>query len=85
MPTITAYTNGFNYAAQAGYPLKKLDSNEVHNLTYTKVREYLPSQLACSSRCKAVEALKSLRDRQQKENWRAKRDNSEPKVYRCPE
>ena len=85
MPTLNAYAKGFNFAAQTGYPLPKLDANNIHKLTYYKVREYLPAQLACSSRCKAVEALKSLRDRQKKENWRAKRDNREAKIYKCPQ
>jgi len=84
MPTIKAYTRGFNRAARVGYPLKRLDANVVHIKTYTKMRYYLPSQLAVSARCKAVECLKSLREHQKQENYRARQSNREPKIFKCP-
>jgi IS605 OrfB family transposase len=63
LPTITAYTNAFNYICQAGFLNKKSNSIDLHQLTYkeTRNRFNLPSQLACSARNKACEALNALR------------------------
>jgi IS605 OrfB family transposase len=68
LPTILAYTDSFNYVSQIGFSKKKSHSIDLHNLTYSYVRNTfsLPSQLACSSRNKASEALNGLR----KKNWK---------------
>lgn len=63
LPTIHAYTNSFNYVCQVGFSNKKSHSFDLHNLTYKYIRNTfnLPSQLTCSSRNKASEALNSLK------------------------
>jgi IS605 OrfB family transposase len=68
LPTIHAYTNSFNYVASIGFSKKKSHSIDLHNLTYSYIRENfnLPSQLTCSSRNKASEALNSLRKKNYK-------------------
>lgn len=65
-PTIEAYTKAFNFACKVGWD--DCDSNGVslHNKTYRKTREYLPSQLAVSARMKATEAIKSVKKRLKK-------------------
>ena len=68
LPTISAYTNAFNFVCQVGYDNKKSHSIDLHNLTYSDVREKfgLPSQLTCSARNKASEALNALRKKKVK-------------------
>ena len=63
LPTIQAYTNSFNYVCQVGFNNKKSHSIDLHNITYKDVRDQfkLPSQLTCSSRNKASEALNVLK------------------------
>jgi len=60
MPTMLAYTKAFNFVCQEGYKKKERNGVSLHKMTYEKVREYLPSQLAISSRMKATEALASI-------------------------
>jgi IS605 OrfB family transposase len=60
LPTIQAYTKAFNYVCQVGFPARDQDGVSLHKKTYATVREYLPSQLAISSRMKATEALASV-------------------------
>src|SRR5208282_5216379 len=60
LPTLQAYTRAFNFICQKGYDRKETNGVNLHKLTYQEVREYLPSQLACSSRMKATESLKSI-------------------------
>ena len=60
LPTMKAYTKAFNYVCQIGYTKKDKNGVSLHKKTYNTVREYLPSQLAISSRMKATEALASV-------------------------
>jgi len=57
LPTIENYTKAFNYVCDIGWQDNDLNSVSLHHKTYQNVREYLPSQLSCSSRIKAAEAL----------------------------
>jgi hypothetical protein len=59
-PTIKAYTKSFNFICQEGYNKKDKNGISLHKKTYKVVREYLPAQLAISSRVKATEALASV-------------------------
>jgi len=61
LPTLEAYTKAFNFVCQIGFNKKISNGIELHKLTYQETRSdfFLPSQLACSARIKATEALKS--------------------------
>ena len=65
-PTIQAYTSAFNHVCKHGYDSKEFNGVTLHHQTYNYCRQEfnLPSQLAISSRMKATEALKSIRERQ---------------------
>jgi IS605 OrfB family transposase len=60
MPTLLAYTKAYNFVCQEGYSRKNFNGVTLHKLTYETVREYLPAQLAISSRMKATESLASI-------------------------
>ena len=60
LPTLEAYTKAFNFVCAIGFPKKDKNGVSLHKKTYSTVREYLPSQLAISSRMKATEALASV-------------------------
>jgi len=60
LPTIQSYTEAFNYVCQIGFSDQDRNGVSLHKKTYETVREYLPSQLAISSRMKATEALASV-------------------------
>ena len=60
LPTLQAYTKAFNFVCQTGFSKKDKNGVSLHKKTYEAVREYLPSQLAISSRMKATEALASV-------------------------
>jgi putative transposase len=60
LPTVRAYTTAFNFVCKTGFDSKDKNGVSLHKKTYYIVKEYLPSQLACSSRMKAAEALKSV-------------------------
>ncbi len=64
--TIDAYTKAFNHICQVGWKDKDYNGVSLHNKVYKETRTYLPSQLACSARMKATEALKSARKRLKK-------------------
>ena len=66
LPTIRAYTTAFNLVCQVGFNNKNYNGITLHKLTYREVREYLPSQLAVSSRMKATEALKLVLSKKRK-------------------
>jgi IS605 OrfB family transposase len=53
----------FNRVCKVGWEMKRLNGVELHKLTYASERETtdLPSQLVCSARVKATEALKSAK------------------------
>jgi putative transposase len=84
-PTIDAYTKAFNYTCNIGYNTKDFNGVSLHNKVYSATRTYLPSQLACSARMKATEALKSVKKLQEKELKLAKWKEREPKIFSCPE
>ena len=65
-PTIKAYTKAFNFVCQTGWNDSDSNGVSLHNKTYLKTREYLPSQLAVSARMKATEAIKSVKTRLKK-------------------
>jgi IS605 OrfB family transposase len=60
LPTMQAYTKAFNFVCQVGFLAKDKNGVSLHKKTYKIVRDYLPSQLAISSRMKATEALISV-------------------------
>lgn len=60
LPTLQAYSRAFNFVCQEGFKKKCFNGVILHNLTYQQTRAYLPSQLACSARTKATEALVSV-------------------------
>jgi len=62
LPTLQAYTKAYNYVCLYGYENNQYNNLKLHHATYKTVREYLPSQLAISSRMKAYESLKSIKD-----------------------
>ena len=68
LPTIQAYTQAYNLVCQTGWNDKDFNAISLHHKTYNSVREQfnLPSQLAISSRTKAVESLKSIKTRLKK-------------------
>ena len=84
-PTIDAYTKAFNFVCQTGWNDKDFNGVSLHNKVYSETRKYLPSQLACSARMKATEALKSVKKLQEKELKLAKWKEREPKIFSCPE
>jgi IS605 OrfB family transposase len=63
--TVREYANAFNFAARAGWDARTTNGVKIHRMTYDAIREQtcLPSQLVISARMKAVEALKSVRER----------------------
>lgn len=65
-PTIEAYTKAFNFVCQVGWDDSDSNGVSLHNKTYFKTREYLPSQLAVSARMKATEAIKAVKTRLKK-------------------
>ena len=65
-PTLDAYTKAFNFVCQVGWNDSDSNGVSLHNKTYLKTREYLPSQLAVSARMKATEAIKAIKIRLKK-------------------
>lgn len=66
LPTIIKYTKAFNYVCDIGWESEDFNSVSLHNKTYKEVRKSLPSQLSCSSRMKASEALKGAIQKKKK-------------------
>jgi IS605 OrfB family transposase len=66
-PTFDAYTKAFNHVCEVGWNDSDSNSVSLHMKTYRDTRQYLPSQLACSARMKATEALKSTKQAKRKE------------------
>jgi putative transposase len=66
LPTLVSYTKAFNFVCQKGFDKKEKNGINLHKLCYYDTREYLPSQLAISSRMKATEALKGVFAKQKK-------------------
>jgi len=65
-PTLDAYTKAFNFVCQVGWNDSDSNGVSLHNKTYLKTREDLPSQLAVSARMKATEAIKAIKIRLKK-------------------
>lgn len=63
LPTVKAYTEAFNFVCQIGYQNNEHNSINLHKLTYlqAKAKFGLNSQLTCSARAKAAEALSGLK------------------------
>jgi IS605 OrfB family transposase len=63
LPTAKAYTEAFNFVCQVGYEKSEHNSINLHKLTYAqaKAKFGLNSQLTCSARVKAAEALSSVK------------------------
>ena len=59
LPTIRAYTNGFNLACQLGFSKKIKSKKKLHNEVYYTLKDTLPSQLSCSVISKSLESLKA--------------------------
>ena len=96
LPTISAYTQAFNLVCQTGWQDKDHNGVSLHNKTYATVRKYLPSQLACSARMKATEALKGaatavkkraklLKELEAKRKKHPNRFYKTPKEISCPQ
>jgi putative transposase len=66
--TAKTYTESFNRVSQVAYLMPHQNKTELHKLTYEPERSTcdLPSQLVCSARDKAYEAIKSTLDRKKK-------------------
>ena len=78
--TMQEYTESFNRVCAAGWDKKRINGVELHHDTYRSERRQagLPSQLVCSARVKATEALSSVRALEKKG-----RKFSMPKSKRC--
>lgn len=63
--TVRQYATAFNAVAEAGWDSKTVNGVKLHHATYRALRNKLdlPAQLVISARMKAVEALKSVRER----------------------
>jgi putative transposase len=85
LETIRLYTNAYNFVCQEGFPTKTTNGITLHRKTYQVVREYLPSQLAISSRMKATESLKSIFSKKRKKTKRSKRKEQLVKSQKCPQ
>jgi IS605 OrfB family transposase len=83
--TVAAYTSAFNHVASVSWDENDFNGVSLHYKTYQTTRQSLPSQLCCSARNKALEAVKSVRALQKEENKHAKYENREPKLFGCPE
>ena len=59
LPTIDSVTKAFNYICDVGWNDQEFDSYSLQKKTYRTIREYLPSQLTCSTTKKASESLKA--------------------------
>ena len=78
LPTMRAYTKAFNLVASVGFDSKDKNGVSLHKKTYREVREYLPIQLAISSRMRATEALASVFTK-----TKHKKYGSQPKSKLC--
>lgn len=66
LPTLELYTKSFNKVCSVGWADKDFNGVSLHHKTYNDIRTYLPSQLAITSRMKATEALKSVKNKKKK-------------------
>lgn len=79
METLLQHKLAVNTVLKTGYEQKTHSGSKLHNLTYYTLRETtnLPSQLVCSARNKACEALKSIKER---DKWKCE----QPQAHRFP-
>jgi IS605 OrfB family transposase len=65
LPVTEAFTKAFNYVCEVGWKDSDTNGVSLHHKTYRDCRAKfkLPSQLACTARVKATEALLSVKDR----------------------
>jgi len=64
LDTLQQYAQCFNHVSNIGYTTNNVNGVSLHHETYYPLREQfpdLPSQLVCSARVKATEALKAAR------------------------
>lgn len=66
LPTFEEYTKAYNFVCSTGWNDNDSNGISLHHKTYQTVRNYLPSQLAISSRMKATESLKMCLNRKRK-------------------
>jgi IS605 OrfB family transposase len=67
LPSLVAYTKAFNLVCQVGWADSDSNGISLHHKTYAACKALgLPSQLACSARVKATEALLSVKARLKK-------------------
>ena len=69
LSTLEQYAQCFNYVSSIGYKTNNVNGVSLHHETYYPLREQfpdLPSQLVCSARVKATEALKAARTNKRK-------------------
>ena len=67
LPSMEAYTKAFNLVCRRGWDDSDSNGISLHHKTYEECKTLgLPSQLACSARVKATEALKSVKERLKK-------------------
>ena len=78
LPTMQAYTKAFNFICATGFSKRDKNGISLHKKTYYTVREYLPSQLAISSRMKAAETLASVFTKTKNKKY-----GSQPKSNLC--
>jgi putative transposase len=83
--TVETYTSAFNHVSSVSWNDNDVNGVSLHYKTYQTTRKSLPSQLCCSARNKSVEAVKSVRALQKKENKQAKYEKRDAKVFGCPE
>ncbi len=83
--TVVAYTSAFNHVVSVSWNENDFNGVSLHYKTYQTARKSLPSQLCCSARNKALEAVKSVRALQKEENKQAKYEKREAKVFNCPQ
>jgi putative transposase len=81
LETLKQYKQAIDLPLQFGFQHKQISGVELHKATYYELRKstQLPSQLVCSARCKAAEALKAI-----KTKTKGKFDTKQPQSRKFP-
>ena len=81
LETLNQYKQAINTVFEYGFQHKQVSGISLHNATYYDIRgsTQLPSQLVCSARCKATEALKAIKSR-----TKGKFNTKQPKSSKYP-
>jgi IS605 OrfB family transposase len=81
LDTLEQYKQAINLPLEYGFNNKQVSGSELHKATYYTLRNKtkLPSQLICSSRCKATEMLKSI-----KTKTKGKFNTKQPQSHKYP-